>query len=522
MSSLQKTLLRGSIYIFLSTVVVRGVNVLRSGMVGRLLDPDSLGILAIYDNLGSIIVPIIMLNLNIAATKFIAEYMKKDKEKVGEFFSTIFISLLIMAVVGSVIYFLFSDMIGLGMYNTPILASMIRIVSIFIVISAMSSLFLASLGGLQKFGKISLLNLLSSVVSIPLLYFFIVYFSSQGTPLLGVVMAGVALGLVLFVASAVVGTYELKKAGISLKLKFNPEILKKTLKYSGPITLGVIALPVSLFVVNSYMYITVGAYEAGLYRISNFIFMLLMFAPTAISAPFMPVVSQLNVSADSGRKVRIITKVLRITALVALPIAAVGSVLSGLIIYIIYGEQYLGAIYLTSILSVTAFFASINAVMYTSVLLGTGKTWQNLLINILQGAVYIVVAIALIDKYGLIGMGYGFLIQVLIYTVFLLIYLRRCDLIRIGPLKAPILLGAATLPVGYILLNIVSGSMLLYFQVAYLGTVLALEYLILKKEDKKLIMDSIRSIIRKGDSGKGPGGGVSGERPPSGDISGQL
>ena len=88
--------------------------------------------------------------------------------------------------------------------------------------------------------------------------------------------------------------------------------------------------------------------------------------------------SRTDFRSQPGIIPRIISKVLRMSVLVALPITAFVAILPSIPIYLIYDTPYMGAVYLTSILAIAAFFSSVNHVMYSSVLLGTGKTWQNL------------------------------------------------------------------------------------------------------------------------------------------------
>ena len=82
-------------YIFTSMILVNLFLTINSIIVARILGPENLGILAILQYLGGMIIMSASFNLPVAVTKFLAEYRAADKKVIGKILGNVSLFLLI-------------------------------------------------------------------------------------------------------------------------------------------------------------------------------------------------------------------------------------------------------------------------------------------------------------------------------------------------------------------------------------------------------------------------------------------
>ena len=285
MSDYKEKLLTGTMYILASTIAVQIFHIVISVVNARLLGPEYLGILSILRSIGVIVIPLIMCGIPIAMTKFIAEYKIKDKKTLDPIISTGFTTLVITSIAGSIIYFLLSDIIAIGIYHEPILGLLIRINSIFILSSVLLNLGIAILQGFQKIRTIAILSVINTSIGIPILYVFIIKMS-----LVGAVIAGVVSGIISLILTLSLLKPLFRHENIKLNLKTDNKFFKKMVTFATPITLSIfIVRPAYLFGIT-YLSLTQGFVDVGLFHIANSIYNILLFVPGAMSVSLLPAI----------------------------------------------------------------------------------------------------------------------------------------------------------------------------------------------------------------------------------------
>lgn len=472
----------GSAYSLIGTIFVQIFGIGHSIILARLLGPHDLGILTILTRIGLVVTPLTIFSINIALTKFIAEYHKKDDYSLNKLISTAIILVLFFSIITSIILFLLSDIIANNIYSEPKIGLFIKINATFLALNGLTLIGNAVLRGFQRIKLVSFVNVVINGLNLPIYFIFILKMG-----LLGAVLAGVvSLFVNLIITSWLVnGTLQIENVKINILV--DKKISRNLIVFSFPLLLSVLVLrPSDLFAI-SYLSQAIGFESAGLYRIATGLSRLILFIPSSFTLPLLPMFSELYASNSYAKNK--LTRIIKLTILLCLPLSLFIGLTSKYIIFLLYGTQYVNAAYLTYILSITAFIDSITIVIVT-LLHGTGRTYQALVIDVYQGIVTIIGSYCLISMFGLIGIGYTMLLKLSLLAPLLIFYLARRSEIEISLLKMPTLIALILISLSYLLI--------IYFNFIYLIIfiilIIIIEFLTLSDDDKSLIYRQIKKL----------------------------
>ena len=456
-------------------IFVQIFTIVLSVVLARLLGPHDLGVLTIIGRIGLVVVPLTIFGINVAVTKYIAEYKIKDKDSLSRLLSTATILVLCFSIIISIIYFLLSDTIAIKIYNTPEIGLFIKIGAIFLSLNGLVYIGTATLQGFQKIKTISLLNVFITVLNLPIYFIFIWKMGLLGA----VIAAVVSLIINLFITSKCVKD-TLQQENVKINFVFDKKLRSVLLKFSFPLFLSILVLrPADLFAI-SYLSLTTGFESAGLYRIAAGLSRLILFIPAAFTLPLLPMFSELYASNMDKRN--IVSRIVKLTILICLPISLSIGLGAKFIISILYGQDYVAAAFLAYILCISAFIDSI-AMVIVSLLHGTGRTWHGLAIDIYQAIVIVAASYYFISMFGLIGIGYANLLKISLLTPLLIFYLIKKSELDIKLLKSSLILAVLFIASSFFVMK--------YDQIAYfilfIIIVVISEIFLLSSSDKELI-----------------------------------
>ena len=490
MSDYKEKLLTGTTYILTGTITVQILHIVISVINARLLGPENLGILSILRGIGVIVIPLIMCGIPIAITKFIAEYKIRDEQALDSIISTGFTILVITSIAGSIIYFLLSDVVAIGIYHEPILGLLIRINSIFILSTVLLNLGIAALQGFQKIRTIAILNVVNTLIGIPILYVFIIKMSLVGAVIAGAVSGIISLILILSIIKPL-----FRDEHIKLKLKIDNRFFKKMVPFALPITLSIfIVRPAYLFGIT-YLSLTQGFADVGLFKIASGIYNIILFVPGAISISLLPIISELHASSIEKRST-INSKILRLVLLFSLPLCLGVGLLSKYVILVLYGQEYIGAYFVTYIMAITAFFSAYFVVAY-NIFLGTGRTWQALGFDVILACTFLLTSYYFIGLFGIIGLGLAYLVTNVILVPIELAYLIRKSELEIGFIWLPLLISTVFIFASFLVIRYLQGAMFFCGVAALITCSVCTLYVILSKEEKKQLWIVIKAQYSK-------------------------
>jgi len=116
-----------SAYILASTVLLKGITLIQSVVVARLLGAEQLGMLSIVTSLGGVFSAVSGFGMAAAVVRIIPEYRVRDPQKVDRTLTTFFWLSIITTLPVLGLYVLLDPFIAVGLYNEPRLIYLIHL-----------------------------------------------------------------------------------------------------------------------------------------------------------------------------------------------------------------------------------------------------------------------------------------------------------------------------------------------------------------------------------------------------------
>jgi len=458
-------------------------------ILARLLGPENLGVLTILRDIGGIVIPLMTCGIPIAMTKFIAEYNVNDQDKLKNTFSTGFTIIFVFALIGSIIYFLAADFVGVSIYHKPILSTLMKINAIYITLSVLVDFVIGVLQGFQRIKQMAMISIINAAVSLPILYLFII---SMG--LIGVIVAG-AIGVLI---NLLVVLRFLMPVLHEKRLRFHLNVDKKSivtlLKYSLPLLLSIIILRPARLYGLSYLGIFCSYTEVGYYRVAMSLHNIVLFIPSALSVPLLPLISELQ--SDIRKRANMISRIIRLQILAILPVVVGLGLTSKYVLFILYGTKYINADVITYIMLSVAVLSSVFSTLGI-LLQGTGRTQHILLIDIANASMFVMGSAYLIDLFGVNGFGLLWLFTSLILLVPYIFYLIKTSDIDFNLIKVPMLLSILFLSSGFVLIRSLHGVDLIISAIVMVTSLVGIEIAILMDDDKRILIGAFKSVLSR-------------------------
>lgn len=475
-----KRLALGSFHSLGSIIGVRLLSIISSAIIARLLGPTNLGILSIFQNIHGVFDSISQSGSASSVVKYTAEYKVMEKTRLERFLSTTLISMFIISLSVSIIYFYLSDYISNNIYNEPMIAILIKIGAINLIFAVMINMGVGILQGMHKIKQIALLSVVNSAISIPISYILIL---NMG--LIGAVISSVICALINLILNLNFVNKNLKSENLKLRFEIHKEYIDQIFKYSFPLFIASIIIRPARLYGQTLLAMTQDFIEVGYFKIALTIYNLMSFIPAAISVPLMPIISEIDISKREKRS-EIYSKILKIILFTMLPFSIIVGLLSKYIILGIYGEKFIEASFVTQILVVSAFFGSITSFL-ENLMLGTGKTMQILYTNIYMASIFVISSYILIRPYGTLGLSVAWLIVDSSLLPIYLIYAKKKSYIDMSKLKIPLIFSIVFLVLSFLIQKSFNGGMLIFAVLLYIIIVILIEYSLLDIYEKNMI-----------------------------------
>jgi len=232
--SLVKKILKSSLFLIIGNSIGRLAIFLANIFAARILSQEEFGQFSMIRNTISSIEGLISGTLGSTVIKQVAQFSNEEKENISYILSTIFILNITIAFIVSLFIFFGADFIveKFLLNNTNLINGLD--IGIFIwIATTFSTLIQNILIGLEEFKKLAILSIISSSISIPLIFILIYFFQFNGA----------LFGIVSYFSFDFIIKYIYYKK-FNYKIKFEIQIFKKQSKelllFSTPLLLAVL------------------------------------------------------------------------------------------------------------------------------------------------------------------------------------------------------------------------------------------------------------------------------------------
>ncbi|HEY4699169.1 MAG TPA: polysaccharide biosynthesis C-terminal domain-containing protein [Nitrososphaerales archaeon] len=429
MNESNTTVAKGATSIYLSNVVMLGLNTVYFVIIANILPTSDIGILAGMQlilfgaaTLSNMSLPqAITSNVMLpqAVVKFIPEFLSRgEKGKAAQSFLKILIIAFSIALLLSASLFIFANPVSQLLFRGEAEIFWIQLLAIDTFVFSLNQVFFGGLVGLGRIPKASLFLIISFAIR----FFLAALLVINGFGIAGVLMAFTLGDAVFLILSSTLCMRSLWVHPVHVPTR-------SLLSYSIPLLVSsMIIFGVSQWD-KLFAFFQLGFSDLGVYNIAVIASTIGAFAPSAITTALVPSLSSLDAKNSLEDFRKLARDYTRYVCLIASPMSfGIASLSAGLVQ--IFGEQYLSAAIPATIMSIATGLTAVTAV-YNSELLATRRTKTIMFINLGGLAVLALGLITLTPLLAFLGVALSRAIMTLSIALLLVLTARKSNLFTI-------------------------------------------------------------------------------------------
>ncbi len=382
-SPLGYRLAKGAFWSLIGAVISRGLTLVASIIVARIIGKEGFGELGIIQNTVGMFGVFAGFGMGMTATKHIAEFRETAPQKAGHIIA---LSSLVSIAAGgamAIALYIYSPWLAASTLAAPHLTGLLRISALLLFLSAINGAQTGALAGFESFKAIARINILVGLLSFPVMV---------GCVLAGH-LTGAVWGLTIIMGLNCVFNYRTLKT-LSRENNIPPGYkgcfaeLPILWRFSVPAILGgAMVIPVN-WACNALLVNQPNGYaEMGILNAANQWFNALMFLPGILGQALLPILSERMAVKDTARSSRVMILAMKLNAGVAGSLALALAGLSPLIMGL-YGADFRAAWPVLIVSLITAVLLSVQAPV-GHILIASGKMWLGFWTNVGWGIAYI-------------------------------------------------------------------------------------------------------------------------------------
>ncbi len=411
-----KTIAGGALIVFIGMIIGKFLGYIYTIIVAR-LGTEPYGMLHLGYSFVSLLVTFSLLGFHNGILRFVPYYLaRNDKAKVKGAITTSLKICIPLSIFLATAMFFFSDKIAIILFHNEKLIPIFKIFSIMIPFTTIGTLFLYSFTAFQKI-KYTILNreIIERVVRLG----FTIFLLAIGFGIFGASVSYIISAFIVMIVSFFI--FEKKVFSIfktRVKAKHYP---KEMLKYSIPL----VSSAFLLFIIGWTDTLMLGFFktvsDVGIYNAAHPTAALMFIVPAALTALFLPIITQFYSKKKFGEIKKVYGVVSRWIFYINLPILLIMIFFSQQIIQIIFGLDYLIGATTLSILVFGYMFFSL-AHTSTGILNMAKKSNLVFITTSIFAVINIILNYFLIPPYGIngaaIATSFSFIIGSIIYFIF--------------------------------------------------------------------------------------------------------
>jgi len=413
------SLARGSATLFLSMSLAAGMALLISIFVARWLGASDFGMYSILISVQGVVGLLASFSVSTAVVKYVAEYRVRDEEQALRFAKSGLVVVLVLSSSVAIVYVALSNVIGRGLYKEPAMVHIIPFSALVVISSSTYSTSLGIVQGCQKFRLMAIAQVACPLFSLVLIYLLL--------PLMGI--GGIFIGyfLSMLTVSAVVlvllNRREFRFFSARLELPRKSVTVPMLLSFAFPAVLGGLMVTPVVWIANTELTLNAGLNAMGYFAVAYSVYSALILIPSAISTPMMPRVSQLTVGNHDDIH-DLVVKVLRTLSIALFPLFFAIALLSEFIVEIMYGSVFSASAKAVYLMVTASYFYSLSAVV-GAMIIGMGRMWLGLGLNIFWAAVFLTLVFAGVPALGTNGLALSYAAACGIFLILTILVSKR-------------------------------------------------------------------------------------------------
>lgn len=390
-------------------------SIVSSKITAVYLGPAGLAMLGQFMNVTSMAMTFSTVGINSGITKYTAEYYD-DPKKRTEILSSGFGITMMGSVVVSLCVFFGRHYLSSKFLHTDQYASVFGILALTLILFALNTYFTAVLNGYKEFKKITLVNIIGSIVSLVIAILLVIRYGVFGA-FLGVILSQTLIFFVTF-------SFVLKSSWFSTANFFSgvtSESTKKLARFSLMAFTSVFAVTFIQLQIRNFIIQNISIQDAGYWQgITRISDLYLSFITMTLSIYYLPKLSESKKNEDLRREI-----LKGYAFILPLAIAAALTIyfLRGWIIHVLLAKSFLPMLPLFPMQLIGDVF-KIASWLLGYLMIAKAMTKTFITTELTFGATLYLLTRFLVLKMGVVGATYAFAINYSIYIVVMFVIFR--------------------------------------------------------------------------------------------------
>jgi len=409
------TLIKTSLLTAISTVIKLIAGFVSVKIVAAYIGPSGLALVGQMQSFIAMISSIASAGVGSGVVKYTSEYKDNNEAKRKFWGNSVKISLLFILPL-LITIMIFSQTISEKLLGTSEYSSVFVILALTLIFFSFNILLTSILNGQGEIKKLTIVNIISSILTLGLTIYLVVSFNLYGALVAGIISQSLIFFVTLF--------FVIKSSWFKISMfvsDMDKETVKKLSHYSLMALVSAVSLPLTHIYLRNYIGENIGWDEAGywqaIWKISE---TYLMLVTTTLSVYYLPKLSSIKDIVELKKEIFYVYKmVMPVVILMAILIF----LFKELIVHILFSEAFL------PMLNLFLFQLMGDVVKIASWILGfvlVAKSMTKLFVfsEIFFKLTFVAISILLMQIYGLVGITMAFLVNYILYFTFLYFSLR--------------------------------------------------------------------------------------------------
>jgi O-antigen/teichoic acid export membrane protein len=418
-SPTRRRLANGAIWGGISAVGSRGITVVASFFLARILGQAGFGEYGMVNSAAGMIGSLAGMGIGLTVTKYVAEFKSTDPDKVGRILALSSMVTMVTAVIYCGAFVLLAPWLAEKAMAAPHLSVMLQISAITASLCVVNGVQTSALTGAEAFRTNSYISVGAGISQSVM-----VVGSAWAWGLKGAVIA-MAAGMVLTVmATRWVVSREWRRFNIRLHWREARQEWRVLVNFSLPTFLTILFIEPVNWACNAFLANQPNGYaELGIFNAGTQWQGAVQMLPGIVGTAMIPLMSEKIGAKERAGALNVMKKMVGINALIVVPIAVVVSLLSSLIMSG-YGGSFVNGYWTIVILSITAAISTMFSVPISQFYAAAGQMWLTLAVNIF-GSFSTLIASFFMAQWGAEGLSGARLLAAIVHSALFFMFVRK-------------------------------------------------------------------------------------------------
>jgi O-antigen/teichoic acid export membrane protein len=418
-SPLSVRLARGVFWSLVGAIIARGLGVVSSIIVARMLGITAFGEFTMIQSTVGLFGTFAGLGLGITATKYVAELRESDPARCGRVMGLILTVATIGGLVAGAALVLFAPWMATHTLAAPKLAPLLQAGSLLVLFSTLQGVYSGALGGFEAFKRVAHVNWMGAVLGTPLL---VICTLADG-------LRGAVWGNVLQIAlGCVIGHLALKmeaaKKGVRLSYALVASEIRILWRFSLPAFLSSMAYGPANWICTTFLANQKEGYnEVALTNAAGQWRNIISFLPQMMTTVLVPILSSLYYAGNQPEFEKLLRRNLLLNAGICLALAAPLALFAPVILNW-YGHGF-GQGVPVFLLTLSSTIVLAATTLFSRALQATGRPWIEFALCALWAAALVLGTFILVPNYRAVGLAVSNLLAAGVLAVCQWLLVRR-------------------------------------------------------------------------------------------------